>query len=236
MQKRICLSLLCLLLLCPALAQGEAYGPLLTVNDLARVQGSYEAFLLELQDLLVDKGLLSDENRERWMMYQLGDFVQNGGHGMIAAFYTPDLLENVREEDSLLRLQLASGEYHLRLDTMRRYTPLDTTLPGLLLELSLTDANNQPLTARFRITASQGGFSAWDALAQKYSDVGISILNDGRACYWSDQPITSEEDAPFPLLTIEVLLDESSETVAFTATLTLTPAGTGWRLADGALK
>lgn len=217
-------------------AHADEGDPLLSVDDLSRVQASYEVFLGELEDLLVEKGLLDDADREDWMMYQLGDFVQNGGYGMIAAMYTPDLLEYAREEDTMLRLSVQKGEYTLRVDTMRRYTPLDTILPGLLLESSVTDASGQPVTGRISLSASQGGFSAYDAMAQHYTDVGVSIINDGRACYWSDQPITDETSAPDVVITLEMRDPVDDGKVLLSATLTLTPSGTGWKIADGALQ
>lgn len=234
--KKLSLLLAVLLSLCVPSALADEGDPLLTVDDLSRVQESYEVFLSELEALLVEKGLLEEDDRQEWMMYQLGDFVQNGGYGMIAAMYTPDLLEYAREEDTMLRLRADNGEYTLHLDTMRRYTPLDTTLPGLLLESSVTDAAGQPVTCRIRLTASQGGFCAYDALAQRYTEVGVSIINDGRACYWSDQPITDETSAPDVIITLEMLGMEDDSTVLASATLTLTPSGTGWMLRDDALQ
>lgn len=234
--KKLSLLLSVLLSLCIPSALADEGDPLLTVDDLSRVQESYEAFLSELEALLLEKGLLEEDDRQEWMMYQLGDFVQNGGYGMIAAMYTPDLLEYAREEDTMLRLRTDNGEYTLHLDTMRRYTPLDTTLPGLLLESSVTDAAGQPVACRIRLTASQGGFCAYDALAQRYTEVGVSIINDGRACYWSDQPITDETSAPDIIITLEMLGMTDDSTVLASATLTLTPSGTGWMLRDDALQ
>lgn len=234
--KKIALLLSCLLVLTALPVCADEGDPLLSVEDLSRVQESYEAFLKELEDLLVEKQLLEDEDREAWRMYQLGDFVQNGGYGMIAAMYTPDLLEYAREEDSLLRLSVEKNGYTLRIDTMRRFTPLDTTLPGLLLETSVEDASGQPITCSVRLSASQGGFSAYDPLSQHYQNVGVSILNDGRACYWSDQPITDATLAPSPIIDIEVVDALDDTLVLLRATLTLTPSGTGWALRDEALQ
>lgn len=217
-------------------AYADEGDPLLSVDDLSRVQESYEVFLGELEDLLVEKGLLDEGDREEWMMYQLGDFVQNGGYGMIAAMYTPDLLEYAREEDTMLRLSVQKGDYTLRVDTMRRYTPLDTILPGLLLESSVIDATGQPVTCRMLLSASQGGFSAYDAMTQRYMDVGVSITNDGRACYWSDQPITDETSAPDVVITFTLLDEQDDSKELMSATLTLVPSGTGWMLADNALQ
>lgn len=234
--KRWTILLTLLLALCALPVLADEGDPLLSVDDLSRVQESYEAFLGDLEALLVEKGLLTEENREEWRMYQLGDFVQNGGYGMIAAMYTPDLLDYAREEDTMLRLRVGKGAYTLHLDTMRRYTPLDTALPGLLLESSVTDAAGQPVTCRIRLTASQGGFCAYDALAQRYTEVGVSIVNDGRACYWSDQPITDEASAPEVTIRLEMLGLEDDNAVLASATLTLTPSGTGWTIRDGALE
>ena len=64
----------------------------------------------------------------------------------------------------------------------------------------------------------------------------ISIINDGRACYWSDQPITDETSAPDVVITLEVLDEHDDGIVLAQAQLTLTPAGTGWMLKDNALE
>ncbi len=233
--KRALYILLALLLLpIPAFAvEGDA---LLNAEELGRLRGAYEAFLDELEDLIVEKGLLAEDQREQWRMYQLGDFFQNGGYGMIAAMYTPDLLEYAREEDSLVSLSCETAAGRLHVDTMRSYTPLDSAQPGLLLELSLVDQADMPVPCRFRFTASQGGFITWDALHARYSDVGVSLINDGRPCYWSDQPLTTDEYAQSPVITIEILSEVNDEQALATASLTLTPSGTGWRVADDALK
>lgn len=227
--------LLCLLLFCTVSAVAETGDPMLSTEDLSSIQDSYEAFLCELEDLIVEKGLLADADRESWRMYQLGDFIQNGGYGMIAAMYTPDLLQYAREEDTLLRLSVTKGDYTLSVDTMRRYTPLDSALPGLVLESTLTDGAGLPVTATIRYTASEGGFNAWDALLMIYSDVGTTITNDGRAIYWSDQPLTDDTYAPEILLHIEVMAQDGA-TLLMQADLTLKPSGTGWVLENDALR
>ena len=98
MKRAIC-TLLLAALLGSASGALAADGPMLTAEDLAELQPAYEAFLDELEDLIVEKGLLADDQREAWRMYQLGDFFQNGGYGMIAAMYTPDLLVYARDVD-----------------------------------------------------------------------------------------------------------------------------------------
>lgn len=234
MKRAIC-TLLLAALLGSASGALAADGPMLTAEDLAKLQPAYEAFLDELEDLIVEKGLLADDQREAWRMYQLGDFFQNGGYGMIAAMYTPDLLVYARDVDSLVSLSCQTGAGLLELQTMRGYTPLDSALPGLLLEVSLSDAEGMPVPCRFRFTATQGSFLAWDALGARYAEVGISLINDGRPVYWSNPPLTSDELAQPPVITLEILGDSDDEALAC-ATLTLTPSGTGWRVEDGALK
>ena len=166
MKRAIC-TLLLAALLGSASGALAADGPMLTAEDLAELQPAYEAFLDELEDLIVEKGLLADDQREAWRMYQLGDFFQNGGYGMIAAMYTPDLLVYARDVDSLVSLSCQTGAGLLELQTMRGYTPLDSALPGLLLEVSLSDAEGMPVPCRFRFTATQGSFLAWDALGAR---------------------------------------------------------------------
>ena len=52
--------LLALLLLVPAAALAGEGDPLLSVDDLLSLEESYSAFLDELEDLIVDRGLLSE--------------------------------------------------------------------------------------------------------------------------------------------------------------------------------
>ena len=73
----VCLSLP--LALFPLSAPAEEGSPLLSVDDLIVLEDSYEAFLNELGDLAVQRGLLSEEDRAAWHDAQLGDYFQNGG-------------------------------------------------------------------------------------------------------------------------------------------------------------
>lgn len=57
----VCLSLP--LALFPLSAPAEEGSPLLSVDDLIALEDSYEAFLNELGDLAVQRGLLSEEDR-----------------------------------------------------------------------------------------------------------------------------------------------------------------------------
>ena len=70
--------------------------PLLSVDDLLALEDSYEAFLAELGDLAVERGLLSEEDRAAWHDAQLGDFFQNGGYGSILVSYLPGALGYTR--------------------------------------------------------------------------------------------------------------------------------------------
>ena len=127
----VCLSLP--LALFPLSAPAEEGSPLLSVDDLIALEDSYEAFLNELGDLAVQRGLLSEEDRAAWHDAQLGDYFQNGGYGSILISYMPGALGYTREEDTLLSLSAAFDGGRLELMTMRRYTPGDSTLSGLML-------------------------------------------------------------------------------------------------------
>ena len=127
----VCLSLP--LALFPLSAPAEEGSPLLSVDDLIALEDSYEAFLNELGDLAVQRGLLSEEDRAAWHDAQLGDYFQNGGYGSILISYMPGTLGYTREEDTLLSLSAAFDGGRLELMTMRRYTPGDSTLSGLML-------------------------------------------------------------------------------------------------------
>jgi len=138
------------LMLVPAGAPAAEGDPLLSVDDLLELEDSYAAFLSELEEMIVARGLLSEEEREIWRDAQMGDFFQNGGYGSVLANYMPGVLGYLREEDTLVALSvpLSSGRT-LQLDTMRRYTPQDSSLSGLMLTLTLLDENCAPLDVSF---------------------------------------------------------------------------------------
>jgi len=222
-----------MLLLLPVCALGAEGDPLLSVDDLLSLQDSYDAFLDELEALIIERGLLSAEEREAWRDAQMGDYFQNGGYGSILANYMPGVLSYVREEDTLLQLtaKLDDGSL-LYLDTMRRYTPQDSSLSGLMLTMSLADKNGTPVNVSFSLGATSGVFLKWDALMNAYVSVGATALSDGETIVWSDQaPI---EGAKNPTITIKVADPQTQEDIAG-ALLTLTVDGDGYRVEDGAL-
>ena len=231
---------LCVLSLCVAaggaLAGSEA-GPLLSADDLRDLQPAYEAFLHQLAEVLVARDLLSPEAREDWTLYQLGDYYQNGGYGMIAAMFTPNLLEDARPQDALLRLKKdLPGAHMLHIDTMRAYLPLDSSQPGLLLEAGVTDAQGLPVACRFRWRSGQGGFLVWDALLGRVVEVGNHYVNDGRPAYWSDQPITGVTPQEPWILQLEILDPLDDERTLGGAELALMPEGNGWALDETSLR
>ena len=224
--------LLALLLLLPAAALAGEGDPLLSVDDLLSLEESYSAFLDRLEDLIVERGLLSEEERGAWRDAQMGDFFQNGGYGSILALYMPGALDYVREEDTLLTLRAQLDCGTLEMTTVRRYTPQDSTLPGLMLSLSLTDGDGVPLDAAFTLSATSGLFLKWDAVTGAYASVGTGAQSDGETIYWSDQ--TPAQNAGNPVILVDVQ-DAQTWQVIGQAALTLTVDGTGYALAEGAL-
>ena len=231
--SRIAALLLAALLCVPAGALGAEGDPLLSVDDLLSLEESYSAFLCELEELIVSRGLLSEEDRDAWHDAQMGDFFQNGGYGSILASYMPGMLGLVREEDTLavLRAPLEGG-LTLEVSTMRRYTPQDSSLPGLMLTFSLEDDSGTPMDVTFSLRASSGVFLKWDALAGSYTDVGVSADSDGETVVWSDQ--TPAASARGPVLSIAVT-DAQTQQPLPGAELTLTVDGAGYLVQDGAL-
>lgn len=102
------------------------------MEDLQSIQPAYEAFLEELAALLVERGLLAEEDVEDWMLYQLGDFLQNGGFGSIMALYTPGLLSMADNTVTLGRLSVQTDAGQLVLETLQYYSPERSSLPGRL--------------------------------------------------------------------------------------------------------
>ena len=230
--RRICIVLLALAL-APLGALAAEGDPLLSVDDLLALEDSYTAFLVELEELIVSRGLLSEDEREAWRDAQMGDYFQNGGYGSMLINYTPGVLGYVREEETRLQLRLTlAGGCTLHLDTMRRYTPEDSSLSGLMLTLSVTDAQGAPMDAAFALGSSSGIFLKWDAMAGAYAAVGASAQSDGETVVWSDQ--ATLVDAQNPVITI-AMTDVSTGQLLGTATLTLTVDGSSYRVGEDAL-
>lgn len=210
--------------------EGDA---LLSVDDLLSLQGSYEAFLSELEALIISRGLLSESERDAWHDAQMGDFFQNGGYGSILANYTPGVLSLSREEDTLLTLCAALEGGTLEIATMQRYTPKDSSLPGLMLTLSMEDASGTPLNVRYALRSTSGMFLKWDALLGSYVTVGAAASSDGETVVWSDQ--TPAANAKGPAITISIL-DAQTQAYLGEATITLTVDGEGYVLTADALQ
>ena len=222
------------LMLVPAGAPAAEGDPLLSVDDLLELEDSYAAFLSELEEMIVARGLLSEEEREIWRDAQMGDFFQNGGYGSVLANYMPGVLGYLREEDTLVALSVPlSGGRTLQLDTMRRYTPQDSSLSGLMLTLTLLDENGAPLDVSFELGSTSGVFLKWDAMTGSYASVGVRAQSDGETVVWSDQ--TPSAGAKNPVLTITMTDTQTQQPLEGAAQLTLTVDGDGYRIADGAL-
>ncbi len=226
----VCLSLFLALL--PPAAPAEEGSPLLSVDDLIALEDSYEAFLKELGDLAVERGLLSEEDRAAWHDAQLGDYFQNGGYGSILISYMPGALGYTREEDTLMNLSAAFDGGRLELMTMRRYTPGDTTLSGLMLTPSVADESGAPVDVHYALSATSGVFMKWDALLGTYVTVGATAESDGETVVWSDQ--TPAADAKDPVITLLVSRADD-QTTLFAAELLLHVDGEGYLLGDDAL-
>ena len=229
---KIFLTFAVLLALFPACALCAEGDPLLSVDDLLSLESSYDAFLDELEELIVERGLLSPEEREIWRDAQMGDFFQNGGYGSILANYMPGVLGYIREEETLLQLSCRTDGGTLYIDTMRRYTPQDSSLSGLMLTVSLMDEDGVPMNASFTLSSTSGVFLKWDAMTGAYTSVGASAQSDGETVVWSDQaPIAGAKN---PTISIAVNDPATQETLC-SGKLTLTVDGDGYRVADDAL-
>lgn len=229
---KIFLTLAVLLALFPACALCAEGDPLLSVDDLLSLESSYDAFLDELEELIVERGLLSPEEREIWRDAQMGDFFQNGGYGSILANYMPGVLGYIREEETLLQLSCRTDVGTLYIDTMRRYTPQDSSLSGLMLTVSLMDEDGVPMNAGFTLSSTSGVFLKWDAMTGAYTSVGASAQSDGETVVWSAQaPIAGAKN---PIIHIAVS-DPVTQEILCTGALTLTVDGDGYRVTEDAL-
>ena len=226
------LMMLTLLVCMPMLALAAEGDPLLSVDDLLTLEDSYDAFLDELEELIVERGLLSPEEREAWRDAQMGDFYQNGGYGSILVNYMPGVLSYIREEETLMQLSAQLADGTLYVDTMRRYTPQDSSLSGLMLTLSMTDESGVPLDVGFTLSSASGVFLKWDAMESAYVSVGASAQSDGETVVWSDQ--TPAQGARNPEISITITDPETKEALA-SAVLTLIVDGDGYRVDENAL-
>lgn len=230
---RILVSLLMLALLLPTAALCAEGDALLGVDDLLSLEESYEAFLDRLEALIIERGLLSEDDREAWRDAQMGDFFQNGGYGSILANYMPGSLNYAREEETLITLRAPlSGDLTLEISTMRRYTPLDSSLPGLMLSMTLLDASGAPLDAQFTLCATSGVFLKWDALTSAYLGVGITASSEGETVVWSDQ--TPAAEARGPVITVAIA-DSATQQTLPGAALSLAVDADGYFVSDDAL-
>lgn len=230
--KRI-LAAIILMTALPGCAMAGEGDPMLSVDDLITLEESYEAFLSDVEDLIVSRGLLSEEERGAWHDAQMGDFYQNGGYGSILINYMPGVLDLVREEDTLqtLRCELEGG-YVLELLTMRRYTPQDSSLSGLILTFSMQDAQGMPVDAMYTLGSSTGVFLKWDAMAGTYATVGASAAGDGETLVWSGQ--TPLPGAKNPVITV-AMVDMATQMTLPGAVLELTVEDDGYAVGEDAL-
>jgi len=233
MMKRLCIFIAASLLFIFPLSALAEDDPLLSVDDLMELEESYEVFLGELEDLIVKRGLLSEGERDAWHDAQMGDFYQNGGYGSILANYTPGVLSYARAEETTITLdERLDGGQTMRILTMRRYTPRDSSLSGLMLTMDVTGADGLPQDVTYALSATSGVFLKWDQLSGAYASVGVVAQSEGETVVWSDQ--TPSEGARNPVITIDLFDAESGEAISG-AKLTLTVEDDGYRIAEGSL-
>lgn len=206
--RRWLLLILCLFMLpCTGHAMEGAY---LTGEDLKALEPAFEAFVEELADVLIARGLLQDTEREAWVMYQLGDYLQNGGFGTIAVMYTPGLLGMADEAVTMRRFSSETSAGTLALETLRRYAQQYSPLPGLPLDVELTDGDGAPVPCRFRWVADDGSFFIWDGAAEQVVEVGATYIGDGEPLYWYAEPAEGIEAT----LSLEILEAEADTAMA----------------------
>lgn len=219
--KRWLAVLVCLCLL--PCAAGAMEGAYLTGEEIKALEPSFEAFLSALADTLVTHGILPESEREAWMLYQLGDFIQNGGFGSISVSYAPGMMETVDAAVAMRRFSLQLEDGLLVLETLRRYLEQYSPLPGLPLDAELLGDEGAAVPCRFRWTASSGILLFWDGAVAETVEVGATYISDGRPLYWYALP---QEDG-HATLTLD-LLHETEDTTLGVATLSLVSDGEAW--------
>ena len=156
-------------------------------------------------------------------MYQLGDYIQNGGSGSFLISYTPDLLSRADNSTTMRRFVCETAAGTLTLDTLHCYSTELSSLPGLPLEAEMTDASGLPVACRFRWLSGSGSFQIWDGSLNELVDTGATYINEDRALYWFDEPV----DGVSEQLVLEILADEKDLTLA-TVTVTLQSENGCW--------
>jgi len=200
---------------------------LLSPQDLQAVQPDLERFLDAVADLLEQKGLLESEDRQDWIDCQLGDFFQNGGYGVIAILYNPDLIALAEPDTMAFRITVPLEFGWLRVDTLRAFMPQTSVLPGMPLDANYQTEDGTPLACRFRWSASGGQLLMWDALAEGPISLGASLMSEGQPIFWAEAPI---EDARETIL-LEVL-DLDTDELLGGVTLTVQADEQRWRILE----
>lgn len=221
--RRVFVWLLLVALLLPSAAfasEGDAY---LSEDDLRKLSPTFDAFLSQMADLLVERGLLPEGDRDAWILYQRGDFMQNGGFGAIAVLYTPGLLSVADESVTMRRLQFDTEIGTISLETLHRYVPRSSPLPGLPLDVDLRGPGGDTVPCRFRWVASDGSLVIWDGSMGEIVNVGAQYINDGRALYWRADPVDGIEET----LRLEIL-SESEDVMLASCTLTVLSGPDFW--------
>lgn len=214
---------LLLLLLLPSFAVSEQ-GAFLTSEDLKALQPTYETFLQSMADRLILRGLLLESERDAWILYQRGDFLQNGGYGAIATLYTPGLLSMADESVAMRTLSVETEIGIFNLETLRRYSVSYSTLPGLPLDdVELLDQNGDPVDCRYRWIVPYGSLMIWDGVQEEMVDVGASYINDGKPLFWQAEPVDGIDEA----LTLE-LLSRAEDQLLATITLIVVSGPDFW--------
>ncbi len=188
-------------------APADERDPLLTVDELLRLEPAYKQFLGELGDLLIEKGLLDRGEKEEWITMQLGDYLSNGGYGSILTSFYPGVLAYARDEERICEPKVPLEAGVVSLLTMRRYSPLDTIADGLMLQLGMNGTDGVPLEVRFLLSGTDGVFYRFDALAGGYISAGSSVDVEGETVYWV-LPVPVEGQVA-PVLQIDVTETES---------------------------
>ena len=188
-------------------APADERDPLLTVDELLRLEPAYKQFLDDLCELLIEKGLLDRGEKEEWITMQLGDYLSNGGYGSILTSFYPGVLAYARDEERICEPKVPLEEGVVSLLTMRRYSPLDTIADGLMLQLGMNGTDGVPLEVRFLLSGTDGVFYRFDALAGGYISAGSAVDVEGETVYWV-LPVPVEGQVA-PVLQIDVTETES---------------------------
>ena len=121
---------------------------------------------------------------------------QRGGYGSILTAFYPGVLSYIQEEDQVCTLEAELDSGTVVLQTMKKYSPMDSLSDGLMLQFSMNDPDGGHIEVRFELSVTDGVFYRWDAIAGSYASAGLSLSVEGETIFWACPVPVADTVAP----------------------------------------